>query len=143
MATWKVTTADKKSVEEHEFWEKDGIAIRRITGFRWGTWYITTTDDNEPELDKNAGPFHSDENCIDMNNTYGNNIEDVELDSLVDGWYGDVIWPDDMPEEERERLEELWEEDSYEAWEGEGWVQTETECWVYCDLNIEKVEDYA
>ena len=78
-----------------------------------------------------------------MNNTYGNNIEDVELDSLDDGWYGDVIWPDDMPEEERERLEELWEEDSYEAWEGEGWVQTETECWVYCDLNIEKVEDHA
>ena len=143
MATWKVSTANKKSVEEHEFWEKDGMAIRRISGFRWGTWYVTTTDDNEPEFDKNAGPFHSDSNCIDMNNSYGNNIDNVELDSLDDGWYGDTIWPDDMPEEERERLEELWEEDYYDGWESEGWVQTETECWVYCDLNIEKVEDHA
>ena len=143
MATWKVSTANKKSVEEHEFWEKDGMAIRRISGFRWGTWYVTTTDDNEPEFDKNAGPFHSDSNCIDMNNSYGNNIDNVELDSLDDGWYGDTIWPDDMPEEERERLEELWEEDYYEGWESEGWIQTETECWVYCDLNIEKVEDHA
>ena len=143
MATWKVSTANKKSVEEHEFWEKDGMAIRRISGFRWGTWYVTTTDDNAPEFDKNAGPFHSDSNCIDMNNSYGNNIDNVELDSLDDGWYGDTIWPDDMPEEERERLEELWEEDYYEGWESEGWIQTETECWVYCDLNIEKVEDHA
>ena len=143
MATWKVSTANKKSVEEHEFWEKDGMAIRRISGFRWGTWYVTTTDDNEPEFDKNAGPFQSDSNCIDMNNSYGNNIDNVELDSLDDGWYGDTIWPDDMPEEERERLEELWEEDYYEGWESEGWIQTETECWVYCDLNIEKVDDYV
>jgi len=143
MATWKVSTANKKSVEEHEFWEKDGMAIRRISGFRWGTWYVTTTDDNEPEFDKNAGPFNSDSNCIDMNNSYGNNIDSVELDSLDDGWYGDIIWPDDMPEEERERLEELWEEDYYDGWESEGWIQTETECWVYCDLNIEKVDDYV
>ena len=91
MATWKVSTANKKSVEEHEFWEKDGMAIRRISGFRWGTWYVTTTDDNEPEFDKNAGPFHSDSNCIDMNNSYGNNIDNVELDSLDDGWYGDIV----------------------------------------------------
>ena len=35
MTWWKVKTLDKKSVEEHEFWQKDDMVIRRITGFRW------------------------------------------------------------------------------------------------------------
>jgi len=60
--------------------------------------------------------------------------------SVGDGWYGDVRYPDDMDEEEQERLEELWDEDAYSAWEEEGWVQTDTECWAWGEFDIEKDE---
>ncbi len=69
------------------------------------------------------------------------NVEEIELDMLDDGWYADVIWPNDMPDDERERLEKLWDEDSYSGWEDDGWVNYETECWASGPLDIEKLED--
>jgi len=131
MATWEVSTTEKKSVEEHELWQKDDMVIRRISGFRWGTWIITTEDDDPPELDQSEGPGADSVNMYDCG-------YDSELVSLDDGWYGDVIWPDDMSEEERDRLDELWEEEGYSGWEEEGWVQYETECWAAGPLEITK-----
>lgn len=142
MAQWKVSPADKKSIEEHELWEKDGIAIRRITGWRSGTWIVTTSDNNPPEFERTNVPFGSpDEDSIDMNYCCDNNIEEVEMEETWDGWYSNVVWPDDMDDEEIERLEELWDEDEYSAWEEDGWIQTDTEMWVWGDLNIEKIEE--
>ena len=134
MANWTVSTQNKKSVEEHELWQKDDWAIRRITGFRFGTWTVETNDDNPPVLNQYSGPGAD---AINMYNYYDENVESIELEMLDDGWYADVIWPDEMPDEERERLEELWEEDSYSAWEGDGWVNYETECWASGPLDIE------
>ncbi len=142
MTIWKVSPANKKSIEEHELWEKDGTAIRRITGWRSGTWIVTTSDDQEPQFERTSVPFGSpDADSVDMNCACDNNIEEVEMEETWDGWYGDVVWPDDMSDEERERLENLWEEDSYSSWEEDGWVQTDTEMWVWGDLDIEKIEE--
>lgn len=129
MAWWKVSTVQKKNVYEHELWQKDDMVIRRVTGFRWGTMLIETEDDSPPVLDQTDGPGAD---AVDMYNTEYN----YELDMLDDGWYGDTIWPDDMPDDERERLEELWEEESYSGWEEDGWVQYETECWFHGPLEI-------
>lgn len=129
MTWWRVATTEKKNVEEHELWQKDDWVIRRITGYRWGTFSVETPDDNPPTLEQDSGPGAD---AVDMYNTdyYS------ELVSLDDGWYADVIWPDEMPDEERERLEELWEEDSYGGWEEEGWVQYDNECWFCGPLEI-------
>jgi hypothetical protein len=43
-----------------------------------------------------------------------------------------------MTEEEQERLDELWEEDSYDGWESNGWINDETETWFYGPLNLEQ-----
>ena len=138
MAVWNVSTAEKKSVEEHELWTKDGVEIRRLNGFRWGSWTVTTSDDDEPQFERYAVPGGSpDEDSIDMYNCYDNNIEEVELISLDDGWYGDWIFPDDFDEDEKERIIEGWEEDSYEFMENEGWYQSDGECWVWGELTIE------
>ena len=134
MAWWKVSTQDKKNVFEHELWQKDDFVIRRITGFRWGTVLIETEDDNPPVLDQTDGPGAD---AVDMYNTEYN----YDLDNLSDGWYGDVIYPDDMPEDEQERLEQLWEDESYSGWEEEGWIQYETECWFHGPLDIERDDD--
>lgn len=134
MAEWKVSPSNKKSIEEHELWEKDGLIIRRITGWRNGSWIVTTNDDEEPDFDR------GDEDFIDINSACNNNIEEIEMEETVDGWYDDVRWPDSMDEEEQARLEELWNEESYDGWEGDGWIQTDTEMLIWGDLNIEKVE---
>ena len=142
MTQWKVSPVDKKSIEEHEIWEKDGVAIRRITGFRSGSWIVTTSDDQEPEFELQAVPFGSpDKDSVDFNNACDNNIEDVELEEVNDGWYDDVIWPDDMDDNERDRLADLWEEDSYSAWEEDGWINTDTSMWVWGELEIERLDD--
>ena len=141
MATWHVSTLDKKSVEEHEFWEKDGQTIIRVTGYRWGSWTITTVNDVEPIFTRVRNPLGDEnEDSVDMNNLSDENIEDVELESLDDGWYAEIVYPDDFDEDEQEDLEDIWEEDSYEGWERKGWIQTDTECWVSCDLQVEKVD---
>ena len=137
MAYWNVSPADKKSIEEHELWQKDDLVIRRITGWRSGNWYVTTSDEKEPEFEKVATPFGTlDKDSVNMNDCCENNIEDVEMLETWDGWYSDVIWPDDMDDEERERLEQLWDDDSYSAWEEDGWINYETEMWVWGDLDV-------
>jgi hypothetical protein len=126
MTTWVLTTAEKKSVEEIEIWTKDGQTIKRITGFRWGTVYCESDERPDIDLDNPNG--------LDV---FGTGY-DFELDNLDDGWYAEVEYPDDMTEEEQERLDELWEEDSYDGWESNGWINDETETWFYGPLNLEE-----
>lgn len=127
MTWWKVSTEHKKCVFEHEIWQKDDLIIRRVTGFRWGTVLVKTEGDEPPV-------FEETDDGIDMYNT----DYECELDSLDDGWFEDFIWPDNLSEEEQERLLSIWEEDYYSGWEGEGWVQTETECYFHGPLEIVK-----
>ena len=126
MATWILTTVEKKSVEEIEFWSKDGKTIKRSTGFRWGKVYCES--DEKPD--------------IDLENPEGISVfdcgHDFELDSLDDGWSDDVEYPDDLDEEEQERMNELWDEDAYEAWEGEGWSNDDSETWFYGPLDLKE-----
>jgi len=135
MAVWFVETENKKSVEEHEMWQKDDMVIRRITGWRWGAWTVTTTDDEPPEFSFDSGPGADACNIYDE---WPDNVESVEIDSLDDGVYDDVIYPDDMSEEEQERLDDLWDEEYYDGWEEDGWEHYDTECWVWGNLSIEK-----
>ena len=130
MTWWTVSTEDKKSVFEHELWQKDDWVIRRITGFRWGTVLIQTEDDNPPVLDQTDGPGAD---GVDMYNTEYN----YELDTLSDGWFEDIIFPDDMPEEEQERLQEFLDENgSYALEDEEGWSLSDTEVWVWGPLVV-------
>jgi hypothetical protein len=124
--TWVLTTTEKKSVEEYEFWTKDDVTIKRINGFRWGTVYCD--DEDKPE--------------IDLDNPDGISVfdcgYDFELDSLDDGWYCDWEFPDDMSEEERQAIIDGWDEDSYDYMESNGWYNSETETWFFGQLSLEE-----
>ena len=84
MATWTVSTTEKKSCEEREIWTQDGKTIVRINGFRWGTFTVETTDDNPPD-----GITEANQEGIDMYSHCGDNIDSISLDSMDDGWLGD------------------------------------------------------
>ena len=137
MAVWTVQPKYKKSIEEHEEWSKDGQTIIRVTGWRGGSWTVTTSDDNPPEFEFEEVPGGNGAcDSIDMNSCYANNIEESEMIETFDGWYSNVNYPDNMDDEEQERMEEIWEEESYDAWEGEGWVQTDTYMYIWGDIEI-------
>lgn len=128
MATWTLSTKEKKNCVEREFWKHPDYSspIIRETGFRWGTF--TCESDERPD--------------IDLDNSDGLHVYDTdydfELDSMQDGCWEDWTWPDDIPEEERERLEAIWDEDSYDGWEGEGLINDDTEVVLYGPLELEE-----
>jgi hypothetical protein len=141
MATWKVSPLYKKSCEEHELYTKDGQTIRRQTGFRGASFIVETSDDNPPEFEFDCVPGgDGKKDSINMYDWSGDNIENIELDSMWDGCWQEVEYPEDMDEDEKQRLEELIEEegDVYEVLENqEGWSQSETEAWIWGPIQIE------
>jgi hypothetical protein len=134
MTWWNVSNRQKKTVEEHELWQKDDMVIRHIVVWRSGSVSVETENDEPPEFDQSDGPSGD---AVDM---YAIDYE-YEFNETIDGCYEDFIWPDEMSEEERERLLELWEEESYNGWEEDGWDQYDTELWFSGPLLIEKQGD--
>lgn len=139
MANWTVSTYHKKSIEEHEHFFKDGKELVRKTGWRSGSWAVTTTNENPPEFEFDCVPGgNGATDSVDMYNCPGSNIEEVELIETNDGWWEDINWPEDMDEGEIEALLERIEEDGfYEVIEEEGWVQSDTEMWIWGPILIE------
>ncbi len=140
MATWKVSPYYKKSCEEHEQYYKDGMTIVRKTGYRGASFFVETTDDNLPELEFDFVPGgDGKKDSINMYDCPGSNIENVELESMWDGCWEDIVFPDEMDEEEQERLQELFEEEGiYEVLENqEGWMLDETQAWIWGPILIE------
>ena len=43
-----------------------------------------------------------------------------------------------MTQEEQDRMDELWDEEGYDAWEGEGWSNDDTETWFNGPLGLEQ-----
>lgn len=139
MATWIVSAFYKKSVEEIEHFTKDGMRITKRTGWRSGSWNVTTSDDNPPEFEFDYVPGGNGvRDSVDMYNSPGPNIEDVELIETWDGCWEDIDWPEDMDDEERERLEALIEEEGLYALEDEeGWMHDDTEMWIWGPIEIQ------
>lgn len=138
MANWTVKTYYKKSIEEHEHFVKDGMTIVRKTGWRSGSWNVTTSDDNLPELEFDFVPGgDGNKDSLNMNDFPGSNIEDVEMIETWDGCWEDIEWPEDIDEEERERLEALIDEEGFYALEEEeGWDSSDTEMWIWGPIII-------
>ena len=140
MAIWKVSTYYKKSCEEHEYYYKDEQSIVRKTGYRWSNFVVETDDDNPPQFEFDYVPGGDGKlDSINMYDCCVNNIVNSELDSMTDGCWEDIVFPEDMDDEEQERLLEAFDESSiYEVLEGEeGWSQNDTEAWIWGPILIE------
>ena len=141
MANWKVSPYYKKSCEEHEYYTKDSMTIVRQTGFRGASFIVETSDNNPPEFEFDYVPGgDGSKDSIDMYDCCVNNIENVELDSMWDGCWEEIEYPEDMAEDEKERLQALIEKegDVYDVLENqEGWTQSETEAWIWGPILIE------
>ena len=115
MTTWTLKTQHKKSAVEKQYWYKDGKQIVRTEGYRWGTFYCES--DEQPEIDLvNEDGYR-----------IGSDDYEWELDSLDDGCYADWEFPEDMSEEEQEKITEAWEEEFYDGLEELGWNCDDTD----------------
>ena len=141
--SWKVSTYYKKSCEEHELWTKDGMTLRHKTGFRWAGFYVETNDGKPPEFEFTYVPGgDGKKDSIDMYSPSGSNIECSELEGMTDGCWDDIDWPEEMDDDEIERLQELIEEHGiFEALEEmEGWMLDESEAWCWGPILIEDAD---
>ena len=129
MTTWKLSTASKKNAVEKQYWTKEGVTIIREEGYRWGTFYCESDEQPDIDLDNEDG--------YDLTNS----DYDWELDNLDDGCWIEWDFPEDMSEEEQERIQALWEEDYFEGLEGDGWVNDDTEYWFYGPLELEESDE--
>lgn len=128
MAIWKLTNLHKKNAVERQFWTKDGVTVIKEEGFRWGTWSCESDERPNVDLDNPDGweQFSQD--------------DEWEMEIMDDGCWQEWTFPDDMDEEEQERIQELWNEDSFEGLEGDGWINDETEYWIYGPLRLTNEE---
>jgi hypothetical protein len=126
---WKLSTREKKSCTQIEFWKhpEHGLMIKEI-GWRW-CW---ATYQDKPDL-SDYNPATETVELYELGD-----VIDMEQD---DGCWEDRTWPEGMDEEETERLEECYQEDFDEGLENEGWELYETEYWVSGELDLEEVED--
>ena len=115
MTTWTLKTQHKKSAIEKQYWYKDGKQIVRTEGYRWGTFYCES--DEQPEIDLvNEDGYR-----------IGSDDYEWELDNLDDGCYADWEFPEDMSEEEQEKITEAWDEEFYDGLEELGWNCDDTD----------------
>lgn len=139
MARWKVSTNEKKSVEEREIWThpEKGV-IERRTGYRWGSYIVTTEDGDPPQFELVEVPGDDGAaDSVDMNSCG----YDTDLIGLEDGCYVDVAWSTSLNSSERDQLEVSWEEEWYDGWETLGWTLDDTQVWFWGELEIELLDE--
>ena len=123
MAVWQLSTEYKKNAIEVQLWYKDSVAIKRVEGYRWGTF--SCESDERPDIDlRNEGDGYE---LADY---------DWELGSLDDGCWADWEYPTDFPIEERIKIEEAWDNDWYDGMEALGWSNDDTEYWFQGPLKL-------
>jgi DNA-directed RNA polymerase subunit RPC12/RpoP len=126
MATWRVSPLWKKSIIEYNHMAKDDNELIIETGWRGGSFYVYTDDDNPPELEPGVDIM----SC-------GYESEMIET---FDGCWEEYHM-DDCDDETREWLEEFLEENSYFDLEEHGWIFTDCEFVIDCDMEIVRVND--
>ena len=125
--TWRVSTREKKSVTQIETYTHFGLTATREVGWRWGSWKY----DTKPDL----SIYKED----DQHDVYDfGEVTDSDLD---DGCWAEWNWPEEVSAEERERLEEIYDEEGDEGLEDADWSFEDTETFVTGPLDVEFVPD--
>jgi hypothetical protein len=123
--TWKLSTQEKKSCTQIEYFKKGELVAQREIGWRW-CW---ARYEEKPDLSN----YDPNKDQIELY-TLGD-ILDMEQD---DGCWESWTWPDEVSEEEVDRLSEIYEEEGEEGLENEGWSSDDNEYWVSGPLDLEQ-----
>lgn len=114
MAKWLLEPSEYKSLQEVQHWKRGKDTLTLTNGWRHGSFYVYTDDDNEPVIE-------------DGDDLYDCGYR-VELKETSDTYFNDYECSCDLEEDE--------EEDIFMCPEVYGWVETNTEMWLYADPEI-------
>lgn len=132
MATYIVSTINKKSTIENEYWahKKDpNKSFRKEIGWRWGNFQLSLTKPEYEEINKD------DEN----GEFYPYSYENSELIDCTDGCWEDFDFSEGtITEAEQEEIQAAWEENSYEGLEELGYQQIDGEVVLLGPLKFER-----
>jgi hypothetical protein len=139
MAIWKLETRYKKNIQETEYFNKDGQVIEYETWWRWGYAKFDVPDDVDFK------DYLKDVEDIDLDDDNGIDIYSLDYD-LMDHSFDDGVacswtFPDDMDEEEQERIQELFDEEWHEGMENDGWEATDREVVFHGPFDLTKEEE--
>lgn len=123
---YKVSTIDKKSVIEKNFYVKDGKSFYIEQGYRWG-YFITEDPVNADEINAEGELMIYDYDVVDH--------------SFDDGCWIDFVYDDEIEQEDRDAIENAWEEEWYEGIEALGWREEDTEVWFNGELEVEEITE--
>jgi hypothetical protein len=137
MKTWIIRAKNKKSTIERESYVKDDQTIWVETGWRSGSFFIVTNDGNPPAID-----LSNPDNDFEVYSFSDTNVHEVGLCDTFDGCWTDVEFPEDMSDEEQERLQDLIDDDgAYETLTSEGWEPDDGEVWLHGPLILEDEDE--
>lgn len=123
---YKVSTIEKKSVIEKNFFVKDDKSLCIEQGYRWG-YFVTEDPVDKEELKSKDSLMIYDYDVIDH--------------AFDDGCWIDFVYDDEVDQDERDAIENAWEEDWYSGIEALGWSEDESEVWFHGDLEVEEVNE--
>lgn len=134
MAKWNLMPKYKKSIQEIEFWTKDGKVIQYSVWWRGGNVILNTATDERPEIDLE----NADDDGLDVYSLAdGEIILDVEMDGFWDGdsseWLANSS---DVTEEELQEVKDAWEDSWSEGVENLGWEQDDNEVYFHGPLRL-------
>jgi hypothetical protein len=120
-----VSTTEKKKVEEKIFFFDDSGRNLTITiGWRFGKVWC----EEEPDLSD-----YDEEEGADMAFL----VEYVD-EEQTDGWFFEVDCDDVLTDEEKEEIENAWNEGLEDAMRDIGWEWSDRELWFYGKLEVEE-----
>lgn len=139
MARWNLAPKYKKSIQEIEFWTKDGNVIQYSVWWRGGNVILTTATDEAPDIDLE----NDDIDGLDVYSLVdGEIILDVEMDGFWDGDSSEwLATSPGVTEEELQEVIDAWEEDWSEGVENLGWEQDDNEVYFHGELTLERVTE--
>lgn len=132
MKKFEISTQEKKNAVEVRYWYKDEMTIRHEIGWRWGSGVVIVANDKEERALLKAVK-NEDVSVYDYH--------DFELWSLEDGCWEDVEYSENIPEEEKERLEELFSENQELGWEEDGWSDDDYTLRFTGPIELKKIEE--
>ena len=134
MARYQVSNRWKKSAVDTEIWihgEDNTKRFMRETGWRWASYLVNLSDEDLEYIDV-------EDECGEF---YPYSYEDCELISADDGCWEEFIFPDNITAEEREAIEQAYNEDYCDGLESLGYYLDDTEVVLSGPLDIELASD--
>ena len=129
MKKYKVSTLEKKSIQEVETWYKDGQSFTIDQWWRWGHVIISVADDEEFDIEaikRNEDGFNVD----------AYDVWDRDLDDGVA-----LAFDTDGDEELEEEVQAMWDDEGYSSFEQAGWNIEDGSTMFYGPLAVELVDD--